>query len=195
MSLSDQQVDEIKSTLVRLTLENLAIEVELELEPRWSAAENNFRLEIRKHIRNKFHDDQSPLDLDRLPQHHGRYISISHNQKLGGYAYCEAQQIGFDLEETSRILQPIVFRVCDPQEQNLVISPSHLWAAKEATFKAAIEIKPKVLSEVKIQAVSSLDSKSYVFNGEIRNGGHFRGITHEFSGITFAIAVFDRSAV
>lgn len=194
MSLSDQQVDEIKSTLIKLASVNLNLVVDLELDSKWSARESDFRLAIRKNILNKFHGDSEVLNLDRIPQHQGRYISISHNQKLGGYAHCEAQQIGFDLEESSRILQPIVFRVCDLDEQKLAISPAHLWAAKEAAFKAAIELKPKVLSEVKIQNVSSLDSKSFVFNGVIKNSGQVRGITHEFSGITFAIAVFDHSA-
>lgn len=195
MSFSDQQVKEIISTLTTLAESNLNIAIDLVLNPKWSSSEKNYRLDIRKNIQSHFGNEPSFLDLDRLPQHQGKIISISHSQQLGGYAFCKTTQIGFDIEETARILQPIVFRVCDSDEQKLSIPSPQLWAAKESAFKSAIEVKPQVLSQIKIQSVEELKPHGFIFNGRVDGGGFVKGLTFESYGLTFGISSFSSSAI
>jgi len=65
--------------------------------------------------------------------------SISHCALGSGYAIAAEppfQSVGFDLEDATRILRPIVERVATPEE--LLAAPDYraLWVAKEAAFKA-----------------------------------------------------------
>lgn len=116
-------------------------EFKIELKPDWSSAHSNYRQEIRKflsaHFTKYFTRAQLATihDLEHIPKSEIGCFSISHCQKLGGFSYSEFSH-GFDVEEISRISDPILRRTTKPEEYEQAPKKYYLWAAKEAAYKA-----------------------------------------------------------
>jgi len=87
-------------------------------------------------------------DLDQIPTFKKIYVSISHGQDLGGFVIAK-KPVGFDLELRDRVMEKIVRRVSTDEEVQEAPSFAHLWAAKEATFKALRSYRqPNIASEL-----------------------------------------------
>jgi phosphopantetheinyl transferase (holo-ACP synthase) len=137
-------------------------EVELEAftDPSWGSENADHRARIRTAIQQRINthwnevvlpmEVQAAGDLSKLPQFNKIFVSISHGQKLGGFAISK-KPVGFDLELISRVEPVLVERVSLPDEVKFAPSPAHLWSAKEAAYKALVHFRqPKVLSDVLI---------------------------------------------
>lgn len=80
--------------------------------------------------------------------------SISHCQNMGGFvASRKLKQLGFDVEQNSRIKSDILLRMFSKNEIEACPEPLALWCAKEALFKSLKgQNQPSVVS-----ALPSLD--------------------------------------
>lgn len=92
--------------------------------------------------------------------------SISHCPSLGGFAFTSFDvnsivQLGFDVEEISRITPVISQRICKTKEEFAAApSAAHLWCAKEAAYKSLKGPKqPKVVSELELFGWENRDSQ------------------------------------
>lgn len=135
--------------------------IQLRLSEEWGSKNEDHRLQLRQnlgwHLCDKtsltFDTDKSSIstyaDLARRPTHPNFSISISHCPSLGGFGMCPANYyIGLDIEESNRVTSSVAARVANQDEFHLA-PPSHLWCAKEASFKALQQaFKIKVLSDI-----------------------------------------------
>ena len=122
--------------------------------------------------------------------------SISHSNYLGGAAYA-ADQVGFDIEETARVLPAVALRVSDEQQMRIAPSPAMLFVAKEAAFKSLRGPRqPRVLSEVEIISwqTHNFSQPLYYFTAQLK-GQPFQwfGVCFEDSQTTVGISVFPHS--
>ena len=115
--------------------------------PEWSSQSLQYRQKIRNFIFERVCSDTHVLDLERPPEIPRARISISHNQKCGGFAllrelpsedftFNEDTGLGFDVELNERCRMPIVRRVCTEGECDIAPNAAALWTAKEAAYKA-----------------------------------------------------------
>ena len=96
------------------------------------------------------------------PSPESGHVSISHTKGAGAVLFHPQYQVGVDLEISARVQDKIVSRVSSPQELALEISPSQLWVAKEASFKASRNNhQPAALSGIQID---SFDKQSNLFS-------------------------------
>ncbi len=122
----------------------------LVLDTEWSAKNPNYRQNIRHCLATKLSSHFSRVqlaqlyDLNRRPEASDRFISISHCKLLGGFALSQFR-VGFDVEETQRISQAILKRVCDESELQDCPQLEFLWVAKEAGFKALSQEQPTLM--------------------------------------------------
>lgn len=123
-------------------------------------------------------------------------FSISHAPTLGGFLAVQITpdspilDIGFDVEEISRVRRPVIERVCaDPCELTIAPSGAALWCAKEAAFKSFRgPHQPQVISEIFIHEWRH-ESQFETFIGEYRHslvrlksvGFTFSKETHQFA--------------
>ncbi len=97
---------------------------------------------------------QNFLDLQQIPKMPKLFASISHTHDHGVWIV-GPRPVGIDLEQTSRISEKIIARVCSAEEishtTKLFGSPLVLWTAKESAFKALYRASQiRVLSEIEI---------------------------------------------
>jgi hypothetical protein len=91
---------------------------------------------------------QAVSDLTHIPQFKKIYASIAHSKELGGFVISR-RPVGFDIEHSVRVRAEIVERISLPDEVLQAPSPAHLWAAKEATYKALLHYQqPSALSSL-----------------------------------------------
>lgn len=93
--------------------------------------------------------------------------SLSHSKVLGGAAFAADGEghVGFDVEETSRVLPAVALRISDEEQFRSAPTPAALFVAKEASFKALRgHRQPPVLSEVEI-----LEWKTHQFSPLLYN--------------------------
>ncbi|MEK6773186.1 MAG: 4'-phosphopantetheinyl transferase superfamily protein [Bdellovibrionota bacterium] len=127
---------------------------------------------IRQTIATEFGDNwsalerQNFLDLQQIPKMPKLFVSISHTHDHGVWIV-GPRPVGIDLEQTSRISEKIIARVCSAQEISNTTkffgSSRALWTAKESAFKALSGTSQiRVLSEIEIL----WDKKGEVSQGE-----------------------------
>ena len=115
--------------------------LELNLCTEFGAKQSNYRQLIRDDILRKYLSEFTPKeiqtiqDLDSFPKTEKIFLSISHNQELGGYSVTTVKH-GFDIELKSRISTSIVQRVSTENEFSNSPDLKFIWCAKEAAFKA-----------------------------------------------------------
>lgn len=111
------------------------------LSKNYSAKQSQHRQAIRNLLAEEFtaHFSREQLanlaDLNIIPLASEGYFSITHNQQLGGFSYSKFPH-GFDAENISRILKPVIDRTSSESERASVPNVKFLWVAKEAAFKA-----------------------------------------------------------
>lgn len=138
----------------------LGDDFQIEFSPDYGSQNLAHRRLIRENIISKFGQDWSPsekeifLNLDRLPKMLKNFVSISHTVDCGVWIV-GPQEVGIDLEQTSRISEKLVKRVCEESEilsaKKQVASYQALWTAKESAFKALYQSDPVlVLSQIEI---------------------------------------------
>lgn len=133
-------------------------ELELVLSDNWSNDNPTHRQQIREHLLNLSdkelrHHHESLSNLGQVPDLSTLSMSISHCHGMGGYALTKRPfQIGFDIEETTRMNPQVVRRVCEEaSEVEAAPSPAHLWVAKESSFKALLGVQqPSVIGDITI---------------------------------------------
>lgn len=125
--------------------------------------------------------------------------SISHANFVGGAAFLDKSEgaVGFDVEESDRVLQAVALRVSDPHQLKIAPTAAALFVAKEASFKALRGPRqPTVLSKVEILewlTCSNLPSY-YKFRAAVKNESfQWFGICFEFGSHTLGLSVFRHS--
>jgi phosphopantetheinyl transferase (holo-ACP synthase) len=137
-------------------------EVEVFVNPDWGSQAAEHRQKIRDAIefQLKTHWQKEVAagelehlhDLNRYPVFKKIHVSISHCLEMGGFVLSK-MPVGFDIELVERVQQKIVARVSKEAEMINAPSLAHLWAAKEAAFKALHSFRqPDVISELQIGA-------------------------------------------
>ncbi len=121
--------------------------------------------------------------------------SVSHSNILGGAAFAADEgQIGFDLEETARVLPAVALRISDDQQLRAAPTPAALFVAKEAAFKALRGPRqPKVLSEVEILEwyLHSFSIPLYTFSARLKGQQNlWLGVCFEDSKSTVGLSFF-----
>jgi 4'-phosphopantetheinyl transferase EntD len=122
------------------------------------------------------------------------YSSISHNQKIGGFAVSQ-YPVGFDIEESSRVSEAVIKRISTPEELKKAPDFASLWCAKEASFKALKNFEqPTTISQVEIEFEKS--SASPLFRFRIQNEKKFnaspgKGLSWKESSQTYCVIVFN----
>jgi phosphopantetheinyl transferase len=128
---------------------------ELRLSPDWGSDQP----EYRQHLHADLKVNSGPLD--------SAIYSISHTLGLGGYVLSQQTefQLGFDIEKADRVSPEIANRICkEASEFVSAPSPSTLWTAKEAAFKALRgSHQPKVLSDISVGNWNHLSSQLGTF--------------------------------
>ncbi|MBC7371482.1 MAG: 4'-phosphopantetheinyl transferase superfamily protein [Bdellovibrionaceae bacterium] len=152
----------------------LAAKVEAFTSPAWASGQFENRQKIRAAMDRQlglqwlkdisYAEFTSLKNLDKIPTFKKIHVSISHAADLGGFAISKSP-VGFDIEVIERVKDVIVRRVSNEAEMINAPTPAHLWAAKEATYKALRSFaQPGVISELEIGAW---------------NGGQFRLLNAE----------------
>lgn len=119
----------------------------------WSSNQADSRVKIRHHMADVDTSYFNRLqwaqlyDLNQRPFSDMGFLSISHCHLLGGYSFSTFQH-GFDVEEISRISDPIILRTSSEKERNLAPQIKMLWVAKEAAFKGMRESQPAVITDL-----------------------------------------------
>lgn len=120
--------------------------LEIDLRANWGSQFPNHRENIHGELKKKMAKAHPLSDS-----------SISHCHSLGGFAFIQFDssrivQIGFDLEESSRVSEPVARRICKTiQEYDRAPSCSSLWTAKEAAFKSLKGPRqPQTLSQLEL---------------------------------------------
>jgi len=162
---------EVETIQKYLQLENL----EIILRPDWGSKNPDYRESLHGELKKRMAKAYPFSDS-----------SISHCQTMGGFAFTmfdsnHVLQIGFDIEEDSRVRGETARRICDTTaEYEAAPSPASLWTAKEAAFKCLKGAKqPIIISAVEVtnwQTVSSQYETAEVKNPHQFNYMRIQGI-------------------
>jgi phosphopantetheinyl transferase (holo-ACP synthase) len=131
--------------------------VDVNIDNDWGQKNPDFRAKIRTHLQNQY--GGKCLNLEQLPKPKRGYISISHTKDLGGCAWAPFP-IGIDIESKDRpVLKRLGERISLNNEAQAWDNPLHLWAAKEAAFKALknAQYPIKVISQITVTKKSELN--------------------------------------
>lgn len=137
--------------------------VHVEINPNWAMPLDRsdlHRRQIRMAMAEKlFLGQEAPNGiLDLGNPRPLRWASISHCPQGGGFAWSdEKRDVGFDLEEISRISAAVVGRMSNPHEKEYVeMDAPAVWVAKEASFKAVSHL-PNIntISDIRLEIDSS----------------------------------------
>lgn len=123
------------------------------LNSAWSSSQAESRIKIRHHMADVDTSYFNRLqwaqlyDLNQRPTSDQGFLSISHCHLLGGYSFSSFQH-GFDIEEISRISDPIIIRTTSEKERSTTPYLKLLWVAKESAYKGMGENQPNVITEL-----------------------------------------------
>jgi len=167
----------------------------------WGSDRPGHRLLIRQYLQHQLQDSISThelgelLNLDNVPSYKDVYVSISHTSGMGLIAVAPTA-VGVDVESLARVKSKSLARVSSHEEMAQAPSPAHLWAAKEAAFKALYSFaQPSVISLITIGNWQKINSQTETFN--LMNLMDFKaparglGVTFEFSSIVMSFFVFN----
>ncbi|MGZ5278452.1 MAG: 4'-phosphopantetheinyl transferase superfamily protein [Pseudobdellovibrionaceae bacterium] len=162
---------EVETIQKYLQLENL----EIVLRPDWGSQNPNYRESLHGELKKRMAKAYPFSDS-----------SISHCPTMGGFAFTmfdsnHVLQIGFDIEEDSRVRVETARRICHiAAEYEAAPSPASLWTAKEAAYKCLKGSKqPAILSHVEVtnwQTVSSQYETVEIKNAHQFNYTRIQGI-------------------
>lgn len=131
------------------------------------------------------------LNLESIPTLKHNYISISHSNSEGGYAFSNLP-FGFDLIERDRLNEKIVARVSTTKEILDAIDPSFLWPAKESVFKAYSD-QLEVITEIQIFGWKSISNNFFTFNVQFESRHSIipqgRGFVFEKSDVLYGLYI------
>ena len=166
--LTDEDIEQLRKIL---KLPNL----EIFLRSTWGSQNSNHRQEIHGFLKEKM---AAPHELLST-------CSISHCSGLGGFVFStydsnHVVQLGFDIEENSRVTDEIARRVCKSSDEfSKAPSAASLWTAKEAAFKALKgPEQPAVVSDIELDGWQTLNS--HIETVRIKNGQ--KKISSQISG-------------
>lgn len=110
------------------------------------------RAKIRQSIAETLKAGPEIHDLKSLPHVDGWSISISHCKNLGGWiAIPRPARVGFDIELTARLSDPVIERISQPGELQHIPDPRFLWCAKESYYKALEQRQPDAVTQIRIE--------------------------------------------
>lgn len=169
--------------------------------PDWGSDQPGNRLLIRQYLKNYLQnrltlpEHDQLMDLEWIPSFPHTYISISHTKDMGLIATAPVP-VGIDIESIARVQARAVARVSNPEEVTAAPTPAHLWAAKEAAFKALYSFdQPSVVSQITIGDWRKIDSQTETFS--LLNASDFKtsssgcGITVKLSTLVACFFVFN----
>ncbi|MEZ0392731.1 MAG: 4'-phosphopantetheinyl transferase superfamily protein [Pseudobdellovibrionaceae bacterium] len=162
--------------------------LEISIRPSWGSKQASHREEIHGELKKKMAKAYPFSDS-----------SISHCLTLGGFVFTQFDsdhviQIGFDLEEDSRVTTEVARRVCLTEDEfQRAPSAASLWSAKEAAFKSLKGPKqPLVVSEIELTDWKKLDSQYETVNvaGSAKfQSSQIQGILLKKNPYTFAFFI------
>lgn len=135
---------------------------EIFLSASWGSLVEGYRNEIRTELYKKT-KDASFLDLEKIPKSNNFFVSISHSKSLGGYALHLKKEIGFDVEDVSRISPDVIKRISNGRDHELFNEETgkYLWVIKEAAFKL-MSGSCDVMTEVEVKHFDKAGERSYL---------------------------------
>lgn len=173
-----------------------------EINPSWSSNQKNHRFTLRHKMfstlqsLNWSHDTSLQQPGQNSPRNKLQY-SISHCPITGGFICLSPkskQNVGFDLEDPSRINTKNVRRISSIRELERAPDPASLWVAKEALYKSLPPgIQPPVISQVEITKWAILEKNVSTFWGnqkEIQHSHSSQGLLIASEGLKMGFCVF-----
>lgn len=137
----------------------------LKVERKWSSIYTDNRLLLRKDLFKRF-QHPSLLNLEEVPKNLDQNVSISHCPVYGGYVISD-RPVGFDLEQLKRVSLPLVKRICDEKELELLEDHQEnraiFWSTKESAYKAMRKTEGQI-TEIIMKSIEVI--KSVVIEGE-----------------------------
>lgn len=204
-SFSKEQVQQIENDIYFLEIDATT---RVYFSKNWRSGDPSRRQDLQNFI-----DQQTLVFLNQAAQlQHGSlktdlqsgvlnrnsvFFSLSHSLNFGGVAM-SLNPIGFDLEQTERMSDKILRRVCAPLEfqkfQTLALKQKlplcFHWCAKESAWKALKgPTQPSVISDLEISWSESLSGEFSVQSLRGSNHVQILGNAIEFHEITLAWAV------
>jgi hypothetical protein len=175
---------------LRFVQTQLQIQIELRVQQSWSSKNLNYRETIHNDL--KKYLGLAEVDIQNPD------FSIAHCNVLGGFASKKKYSpghIGFDIEEVKRIEMPLAKRICKTSlEFENAPSPSYLWVAKEATYKALRgPEQPQTISELSLYNWRKLHEAAFLFEMKLNDKNpaqHFRGLALEIADLAYAFVHF-----
>jgi len=193
MHIPKEQLEEIRR-LIR------APKIEVILSTEWNSSKEGYREELRQHLAHslqnqitQFTEIKKLMDLNQIPTPPGMSLSIAHCPLVGGFAKTiPPNQIGFDVEVDDRVSAQSIARISKPDEVRIMPSPSHLWVAKEAAFKALFgKIQPKTQSQIEIVEAYNYDEHLIHYAYRAPNmAKNSDGCVLQMGPVSLAIAIF-----
>ncbi len=156
----------------------------LDIRPEWGSENAEYRQEIRKGILDflkQHHPDQiedSIWDLEAPPVLKNFFVSISHCNGMGGFAFSN-RSLGFDIEDVTRISTKIIERISTESEVADSPEVELLWSAKEAVFKSSTEFY--TIAHIQILDWKPSQNDTYSFTSLTAIGWAFRDSTHSYA--------------
>lgn len=184
-------------TIIRNQIQDAQFKITLSAD--WSSSKTDSRTKIRHYMADEDTAYFSRLqwaqlyDLNQRPMSDIGFLSISHCHLLGGYTFSSFQQ-GFDIEEISRISDPIILRTSSEKERSNAPHIKMLWVAKEAAFKGLGEFQPPVVTDLNcVNWNETEDPEIYCFQIESRKPLNFqrnKGFVMSTPVLLFAVYFF-----
>lgn len=158
-------------SLIKSHLAPLPVFLEITIKKEWRSTASEHRSLIRQGFLERhaleIADRVEFLNLDIIPSLKRNFISISHSESEGGYAFSNLP-VGFDLIERSRLNEKVLARVSTSAEILAATDPYYLWPAKEAVFKACSN-QLSTMTEIHIDVWKKLGENFFNFEFQFKD--------------------------
>nr|WP_295904205.1 4'-phosphopantetheinyl transferase superfamily protein [uncultured Bdellovibrio sp.] len=173
MALSQSTIEFLQKSLVS--------DLQVFAKPEWGSQNPAHRELMRAELSALFADEKLKT-------------SVSHCEGVG-VVVASRSPVGVDVEVHTRVEEKTVARVSSHEEVLAAPSPTSLWSAKEAIFKALRSYdQPSVISKISVGAWKNIDSQTETYrllHPEIHGSpSENRGVVMHFGEHTYSFFVF-----
>ena len=153
--------------MIKITVpDTIHSQIEIYLLRELTSQQKDHRIQLRQRLADFLSKNiaenhkQDLLDLNQLPKVPGYSISLSHCPVGSGFTIYKGDQysLGFDMEQRSRIRQPVIERISGSEERRNCPDPSLLFCAKEASWKAVNRFGIQTIAEIETHSWKPVDS-------------------------------------
>lgn len=173
MALSQSTIEFLQNSLVS--------DLQIFAKPEWGSQNPSHRELIRTELASIFADKNL-------------HTSISHCDGMG-VVVASSFPLGVDVEISARVEKKVAARVSSPEEVSAAPSPTSLWSAKEAVFKALRSYnQPSVISKISVGAWKNIDSQTETYRllnpADFSSPSENKGVVVHFNQHTYSFFVF-----